>query len=183
MNIRPYKNEDKENFRNICLITAGETVPTGDTADFITAFYCDYYIKNEPNNCIALTDSNDNAVGYIICSENFSFYKNHIGSTLKHIASTGFSNYIFALGEVIGHGLFSKNYSAHFHIDILPEYQHCGCGTMLMDTLKDNLKKKGVDALHLMVNANNKNAVAFYKKNGFSVHSDFKKFYVMTCRF
>lgn len=183
MNVRAYEHNDAQDFRNICLRTAGDTVPTGNKADFITALYCDYYIKNEPQNCIALTDDNDKAVGYIICSENYGFYKKHMKSTLKRITETGISNYLFALGEVIGHGLYSKHFPAHLHIDILPAYQHCGGGTMLMNALKSNLREKGINSIHLMVNADNKKAVAFYRKNGFSVHSDFKKFYVMTCRF
>lgn len=183
MKVRLYDEKDKKHFKKICLVTAGKDNSDDNEAKFITALYCDYYTENEPDNCFALTDDNDNAVGYIICSANYEFYKKNFTKTLKYIKTLGFGHYLFALGEIIGHGLYKKNFPAHLHIDILPEYQHSGGGTMLMNELKIHLKAKSINSVHLMVNAENKNAVKFYKKNGFCIHSDFKKFYVMTCDF
>lgn len=183
MNIRPYEKKDKQNFIKICLVTANKSNADDDDAKFIKALYCDYYIEHEPHNCFALTDNNDTAVGYIICSDNYVFYKKNFSETLQHIKTLGFDKYLLAKGEIIGHGLYKKHFPAHLHIDILPEFQHSGGGTMLMNTLKAHLKAKQINAVHLMVNAENKNAVKFYKKNNFIIHSDFKKFYVMTCNF
>ena len=183
MNVRPYAEKDKANFIKICLVTANITDENNDHAKFIKALYCDYYIQNEPQNCFALTDDNDDAVGYIICSSDYNFYKKNFAETLKYTKSLGFDKYLLAMGEVIGHGLYKKNFPAHLHIDILPGYQHSGGGTILMNMLKKHLKDNGIDSVHLMVNAENKNAVKFYKKNNFKIHSDFKKFYVMTCDF
>ncbi|MBQ8209086.1 MAG: GNAT family N-acetyltransferase [Clostridia bacterium] len=183
MNVRPYKSTDRADFINICLKTAGEINYKKNEDKFITALYCEYYIENEPENCFALTDDEDNAVGYIICSINYGHYRKNINKQLKYIHSLGIRHYLFALGEVIGHGLYKKKFPAHLHIDILPDYQHSGGGTMLMNELKKHLKSNGINSVHLMVNSGNKNAVKFYKKNGFCIHSDFKKFYVMACDF
>ena len=183
MNVRPYRNTDKKNFTKICLITAGQDNPETEEAKFITELYNNYYTENEPSNCFALTDEDDNAVGYIICSDDFSFYRKKFNGTLNRIKQTGFGHYLLAIGEVIGHGLYKKSYPAHLHIDILPEHQHCGGGSLLMNKLKEHLKANGINSVHLMVNAQNKNAVKFYKKNGFRIHTDLKKLYVMTCDF
>lgn len=183
MNVRPFEQKDKNNFRKICLVTANKADSNDYESKFITALYCDYYTENEPQNCFALTDDNDNAVGYIICSESYDFYKKSFSKNLQYIKALGFGHYLFALGELIGHGLYKQHFPAHLHIDILPEYQHSGGGTMLMNALKTHLKNKGINSVHLMVDAQNKNAVKFYQKNSFRIHSNFKKFYVMTCNF
>ena len=183
MNVRPFNIDDKTDFLDICIKTAGNVDPASDNGKFITALYCEYYTENEPQNCFALTDENDKAVGYIICSESYDSYKKNMKNKLKCMRSLGLNHYLFTLGEIIGHGLYKKNYSAHLHIDILPGFQHSGGGTMLMNALKNHLKSKGINSVHLMVNAENKNAIKFYKKNGFCIHHNFKKFYVMTCNF
>lgn len=183
MNVRPYNIKDREAFINICLKTAGMDTLLTDESKFIIALYCEYYTDNEPQNCFALTDDNDNAVGYIICSENYNFYRKNFKNQLKYIHALGIKYYLTALGELIGHGFYKKDYPAHLHIDILPGFQHSGGGTMLMNELKNHLKAKGINSVHLMVNAENKNAVKFYKKNGFYIYHNFKKFYVMACNF
>ena len=72
-----------------------------------------------------------------------------------------------AKGEIFVHKLFKKKYPAHLHIDILPDYQHMGAGTLLVNALKEHLKAKGSKGLMLSAGMGNKKAIAFYKKNNF----------------
>lgn len=167
MNIRPYTESDKTNMRRICIETANAADAATDRQRFLTLLYCDYYIEKEPQNCFVIANETDDAVGYVVCSENFGKYKKAFVPYLQSIKQIGIKEYIFAVGEVIAHSLLSKNYPAHLHIDILPEYQHKGGGTRLINALTEHLAAKGIHSLMLIVNSKNKNALKFYKKNGF----------------
>ena len=57
---------------------------------------------------------------------------------------------------------------AHLHIDLLPVLQGKGCGRALMERFCDALRERGVPGVHLGVDAQNANAIAFYRKLGFS---------------
>ena len=72
MRIRPYEEKDRENVRHVCIVTAGCADKSEDEKQFILTLYCDYYIEKEPDNCFVIADDEDNAVGYILCAENFS---------------------------------------------------------------------------------------------------------------
>jgi len=61
------------------------------------------------------------------------------------------------------------DYPAHLHIDLLPCLQGKGQGRILIDTLFNELARKGVSGLHLGVGSSNTGAIAFYKKMGFAV--------------
>lgn len=175
MNIRPYKETDKNNFRNICIETSiGHDAPEKEKS-FILNLYCDYYIEQEPQNSFALADDNDEAVGYILCSENMKRYIKDMKPYRASIKKLGFFRYLYSWGEIIGHLPASKKCKAHMHIDILPDYQHKGYGTQLINTLTDSLKAKNINSVMLVVNTGNTNAVKFYKKNGFRSFLNFGK--------
>ncbi len=183
MHIRPYKESDKINFRQICIATSvGHDAPEKEQR-FILNLYCDYYIEQEPQNCFALADDNDEAVGYILCSENM---KRYISATKPYRAAArkiGLFNYLYSWGEIFAHLPASKKCKAHMHIDILPDYQHKGYGTQLINILKENLSSKNIHSVMLVVNSSNENAVKFYKKNGFKAFLNFGKGILMTLDF
>lgn len=64
-----------------------------------------------------------------------------------------------------------KEYPAHMHINILPEYQRKGFGTVLINRLFDAVKSAGAQGLHLGMVKHNVKARAFYEKIGFKVCS------------
>lgn len=175
MHIRSYEEKDKANFRNICIVTAGCTDKTEKEKQFILRLYCDYYIEKEPENCFALADENDEAVGYILCSENFKAYRKNFVPYLNDLKELSFGKYLYAYGEILAHLPASKKYNAHMHIDLLPDYQHQGYGSQMITALKNHLSEKGVNGLMLVVGSKNTNAVNFYKKNGFRPFINFIK--------
>ena len=183
MKIRPYKETDKNNFRHICLATSVGTDAPEKEQSFILKLYCDYYIEQEPENCFALADDDDNAVGYILCSENMKRYIKATKPYRAEIKKLGFIRYLYSWGEIIAHLPAAKKCRAHMHIDILSDYQHKGYGTKLIDALKENLSSKGINSVMLVVNTSNKNAVRFYKKNGFRSFLNFGKGILMTLDF
>jgi GNAT superfamily N-acetyltransferase len=58
-------------------------------------------------------------------------------------------------------------YPAHLHIDLLPELQGRGLGRRLIDTLRAALAERGVERVHLGMDAANTGARAFYDRLGF----------------
>jgi diamine N-acetyltransferase len=60
-----------------------------------------------------------------------------------------------------------KTYRLH-KLYVLSDYQGKGAGKKLLDTVIHQAKEKGANALELNVNREN-NAIAFYKKIGFSI--------------
>lgn len=169
--IRPYEAKDKPNLEKICIATAKESdVNTEKKHENILWLYNRYYTSHEGYNCFVAADERDEAVGYIICSENFEKYsKTFKSDELRQIRKLGFHFYLFALGDLIIQKPFVKKYPAHLHIDILEEYQRMGLGHKLMDALTSNLKRKNVPGVMLIVAAKNEKGVNFYKKYGFEV--------------
>jgi [ribosomal protein S18]-alanine N-acetyltransferase len=54
-------------------------------------------------------------------------------------------------------------------IDVLPETQHTGLGTLLLSQAENELKQAGCDYVSLEVAVDNASALRFYKKHGYSV--------------
>lgn len=182
--IRKYKDKDRENLHRICVETSLLPTETYKDKGFLYLMYNDYYTEAEPDNCIIATDENDEAVGYVICAENFDrYYKVFSKLYLPEIRSLGMNYYIASLGEIFVHRIFSKKYPAHLHIDILPVCQGKGVGTALINELKDNLSQKGVHSVMLSCGMNNTKAIRFYKKNGFKVVKEILGSCIMACEF
>lgn len=60
-----------------------------------------------------------------------------------------------------------EKYPAHMHIDILPEYQRKGWGSILINTLFGAVKREGAAGIHLNMVWWNTTGRTFYEKIGF----------------
>lgn len=184
INIRPYRETDKYNVQRICLQTIKDDIVfeglNRPNADYFLPVYNNYYTECEPENCFVCTDENDNAVGYIICSEDVKKWRRiFIKKYYPQIKHRKPFERIEALGEIVAHSMFMKKYPAHLHIDIYKEYRGNGTGTQLMQTLVEHLRKKGVKGVQLCVDAQNKKAIRFYERNGFKKLMNFVRGYAM----
>ncbi len=165
--IRKYEEKDLESVRFACLNSEGDP-PDKEMCEFVLHIFCDYYIENEPQNCFVLS-SDGKAVGYVICAENFGkfyeIYKNKYVPQIMHMdeGMVKWANEAYLLQEKL-----QKDYPAHLHIDILPEFQRSGWGGKLIKTLCDHLKAKGVKGVMLTTGEGNETANNFYKKRGFT---------------
>lgn len=170
--VRKYLDKDKMNLRKICLETSSFPTESDFDRNFLYLLYNDYYSECEKGNCFVYTDDNDEAVGYILCAEDYDSYEYMMKKLyLPKISYLGRKYRSMADGEMLVHRLFRKKYPAHLHIDILPEYQGKGAGTQLIGALKDSLREKGCKGIMLSTGIKNKKAISFYKKNGFKVIS------------
>lgn len=171
--IRKYQSKDKENLRYICRETTGEYFRKSEKLmDAVPIIYSDYFTENEPDNIFVVADSSDNAVGYIICSSDYDGFmkkmrRTYIPKAVKaHVGMlpvcTGYMAAMLRGGR--------KN-STHLHIDILPDYQHMGLGTELIDTLRNHLNEKGIKNLSVNTIDRTESAYKFYMKYGFKENS------------
>ena len=62
---------------------------------------------------------------------------------------------------------FVQKYPAHFHIDLLPEWQRVGLGRKLMDTFLAAVEEAGAKGVYCGMVATNVDAGKFYAKLGF----------------
>ncbi len=166
--IRKYKAEDKQDVVKVLFETSTLPIETESQRKYLMLLYNDYYTEQEPDSCFVVADSEDRAVGYIICAKNYSKYEKTFKKLyLPEIRKLGKSFWFQAKSEMLAHKLFKNKYPAHLHIDILPVCQGKGVGTKLMDALCLELKSRGVNGLMLSCGASNTRAIKFYEKNNF----------------
>lgn len=63
-------------------------------------------------------------------------------------------------------------------IDVSPQAQHSGLGTLLMTSAEAELKQAGCDYVSLEVAVDNEPALRFYKKHGYSVLKILPRYYL-----
>jgi len=169
MKIRPYEQRDRDNVRFVCLNSEGPCDMKENERHFILTTYCDYYIEKETENCFVSANDNDEAVGYIICAENYDdFWEVFSGEYIPRISKAYPHHIIGAKKSTVLQNKYKKDYPAHLHIDLLPEYQRMGMGTKLVDTLCAHLKNKSVTGVMLTVGTSNNVGQSFYRKYGFT---------------
>ncbi len=172
MIIRPYEEKDKENVRFVCLNSEGPCKMTETEKKYILTTYCNYYLENEGRNCFVAADENDRAIAYIICTEDYDAYKKvfdeeYVPRLDEDMVVWSFNARKGALGSTKLQEKYKKDFPAHLHIDVLPEYHRQGIGHKLVDTLSAHLKNKGVCGVMLTVGSKNERGQAFYNKYGF----------------
>ena len=72
----------------------------------------------------------------------------------------------------------SKSMGRIITIDVAPGVQHSGLGTRLMNKAEKELKAAGCDYISLEVAVDNKSALRFYKKHGYSVLKVLPRYYL-----
>lgn len=169
MNIRKMQKSDIPQAEHICLATANEKLKSDEKRKQATLLlYSRYYTRAALDSCFVLTDENDCAVGYILCAPSYKKYKKDFSQNeLRALAKISPQAFFNGISCILGNRTYAKNYPAHMHIDILPEYQAKGYGGDLLAALFKHLKSNNIPGLMLIVDSQNLNAVKFYKKHGF----------------
>jgi len=170
LTIRPYRLEDKENVRRVCLhAKPGEVVEMNPARAASLATFCDYYIECEPQNCFVVADDNDEAVGCIWCAQDYwRYYRRFVKEYLPGMKDAPRGRRIGYWGAAWTPRFLAKKYPAHLHIDVLEAYQRQGLGSRLMDALTAHLRAKNIPGVMLVVSARNEKGMNFYRKYGFT---------------
>ena len=172
MIIRPFEEKDKENVRFVCLNSEGPCQMTPDEQHYILTTYCNYYIEKEGRNCFVAVNDDDEAIAYIICTENYDAYRKifleeYVPRIDDNLKVWGFNAKQGAIDSTVLQEKYKEEYPAHLHIDVLPEYHRRGIGHMLVNALKEHLHNKGVCGVMLTVGSKNVVGQGFYNKYGF----------------
>jgi len=190
--IRKYLAGDEDAIKEITFRTGfkGEDL-TGrnyiDDKDLFFLIFIYYYPKYEPQHCFVAEDlKREKVVGFICGTPNTvqqesRFKKIMIWRILFRVLSVTIWRYpktFLTLLKMSGmrpsidpiaiSNLIQK-YPAHLHINLLPEYQHMGLGSKLIQTYESHLLKLGISGVHLQTTSYNKKAIPFYLKNGYKV--------------
>lgn len=188
--IRKCSLEDLPALVDICYRTGfmGEDLTgTGSFNDrtLFSYLFCLYYPLYEPDNCFIAFDYSENKViGYIMGSaDTLKQEKSFVQKMVPRIALRMCTHTLFRHPESFRAVLsFMKNlelkdvekivyreYPAHLHINILPEYQKRGAGSMLLNTFENHMIDKRVSGIHIWTSNKNVKAMPFYSKYGYQV--------------
>ena len=169
LTVRPYEQKDKKAVQDICLANAGGKDKPIDRKRYTLLMYCNYYVEQEPENCFVAVDESGEPAAYVICSESYEKYSKTFNSVyMPQAKALGYKQAFEARFDMMSHWMYRKEYPAHLHIDVYSKYHRMGAGSMLMNTLFDHLRAKGVPGIMLVCGADNTQARNFYKKNGFT---------------
>ena len=184
--IRKVKAEDETALIDICYITGDPKLKQiFPDKQLFGMFWCLYYVWFEPENCFVAVDSETNKViGYILSTKDTEKQEKHFKSKmtqkikarrkelhLQTFRSRVYTYFIINKIHTRKRRLLYKNYPAHLHIDILPQYQRKGIGHRLMQTLEKHLESNNVIGYHLEVGVNNKLGISFYQKYGLELYA------------
>ena len=139
------------------------------------------YLRYEIEHCFTVVGGENKPLGYILSSPNAEEFRKQFRPRMKKELSRAFrkqwrnlspglfireylesTRYIDTLP-----GKLEKEYPAHLHINIHPDYQGLGLGVMLIDALREHLREIGCPGIHLGVGKKNSGAIRFYERNGF----------------
>lgn len=69
-------------------------------------------------------------------------------------------------------GTFNGRRGWIYHLAVHPSYQHLGLGSLLLNAVEKELKKKGAHKINLGVTFTNLKVIPFYEKSGFTIMTD-----------
>ena len=173
--IRASRLEDEED-----LIEIGHL--TGDTQidPYLLALrYCLDYLWHDTHNCFVAEDPDaGKVVGYILGTLNTRQQEERLRRIMlpkfqaywRKLKPKNFAQWRAYL--LIRASLWTpypkmlSTYPAHLHINIHPNYQRNGLGSLLLEAYEQNLILNGVAGYHLGVYGNNQVGISFYEKKG-----------------
>lgn len=165
--VRVYQEKDKDGVENVC-VAASSRAKGKDSpwAKVILRLFCRYYIEMEPNHCVVAVNEENEVIGYVICASNYDIWKKDFS---KYYLDTCEDEDTIKFGKMCIDGIeeYSKEYPAHLHINVHPNYQRMGIGNKLLEKLVDILKQESIKGLMLDVSATNEKGINFYRKCGF----------------
>lgn len=163
MKIIEYQACYQKQVEHIAMMTSSKAMEDPIHAQFTLAMYADPYLDH---GIAYLIENQGSIYGYILCAPNFSSFISHKEEILEKMPQAYHKR---ALKEWAIYAKYQNHFPAHLHIDLLKETRGMHLGTQLMQTLIQKLKEEHVEGLMLGVSLENKAAIAFYTKNGFTI--------------
>ena len=162
MNIRKYQEKDFEATKYVCLNDMLGKDGYETIIEYVEIMFCRYYLEKEPENCFVAVDENDNVIGYTYGSSDYDKYQENFSEYINAVAEIEDRRFLAeALTEMYDHAIYKKDYPAHLHIDLLPQYQRMGWGGKLINTLFEHLRSKGIKGVMLTAGTGNTHGTCF----------------------
>lgn len=109
------------------------------------------YLQHDPQFAYVAFSAANDVVGYLI------------GSISDPAITPRFSD----LNYRAVFGTLSKNYPAHLHVNLAPDYRGRELGRKLVEQFVADIRTFGVPGVHVVTSSNARN-VGFYNRNGFN---------------
>lgn len=179
--IRPYRPEDREAVRNICCETGfmGKPLdPLFSDRDLFADFFTSYYTDVEPQNAIVAETDNNKIVGYILCCTCYRIFPliqawivlRRLPLLLWRVISGMYSESDIRFMRWFVLRSFHEtptvpSQSAHFHINIMPDFRSNGVGRKLLDHFNTHLDKQKVERIYGQIQTfpNRRSARVFHR--------------------
>lgn len=165
--IKLFEEKYKEGVEDICI--AASTRANSKESEWgkvILRLFCRYYIEMEKEHCVIAVNDMDEVIGYVICASNYDQWKDNFETQYLNTCED-MDTVNFGKLSITGMKQYAKEYPAHLHINVHPNYQRMGIGNKLLEKLVDILKQESIKGLMLDVSATNEKGINFYRKCGF----------------
>lgn len=180
--IRPFRAGDESALAEICLRTADAGADATGLLDDDRIWgevFVLPYVTRHPDLAFVVEGDDGRVVGYCVGTPDTRAFEDWFRTVWWPERGAAWPRPIrddsrqdgvlrYAYGRRPGAEPYGDDYPAHLHIDLLPELQGRGFGRRLISTLADALRARGVTGLHLVADADNAGAVAFYPRVGFA---------------
>lgn len=182
--IRPFRPEDEAALSSVCVRTADAGADaTGILTDdeIWPEVFLRPYLARHPDYALVV-DADGEAVGYLVCAPDTRSFEEWFrgswwperGARWAPDAGAGDPRaertagiLRYAAARRAGAEPYGDTYPAHLHIDLRPQAQGQGWGRRLIEALIETLRERGVPGVHLVADATNTSALAFYDRLGF----------------
>ncbi|HBS07299.1 MAG TPA: GNAT family N-acetyltransferase [Microbacterium sp.] len=183
--IRAFRPEDKAALSSVCIRTAdagadAKGILTDD--EIWPEVFLRPYLARHPDYAFVV-DVDGEPVGYLVCAPDTRSFEDWFSTSWwperrsrwapdvdagdpRAERTAGILRY--AAARRAGAEPYGDAYPAHLHIDLLPQAQGQGWGRRLIDALIETLRERGVSGVHLVADAANTSALAFYDRLGFA---------------
>ncbi|WP_369141012.1 GNAT family N-acetyltransferase [Modestobacter versicolor] len=180
--VRPYRPADRAAVYEICVRTGdagGDATGHFSTDDLLPDLFAGPYVDLQPELAFVLDDGGQ-VVGYVIGTADTAAFAGLLRAEwLPRLAGRyprppdpprGREDELVGLlyrperllvPELAAH-------PAHLHVDLLPSHQGAGHGRALIDTFRAAAAAAGAPALHVGVSPDNRRALGFYARLGFT---------------
>ena len=182
--IRPYRPSDRDALYEVCVRTAdvgGDATGILEDDRLWGDIFAAPYVERHPDLAWVVESADGRTIGYIVATSDTEAFETWFrdewwpgvadryplsgeSEPTRQDAMIGLAN-----RRAPGQDSYSAEYPAHLHIDLLPETQGQGLGRRLIETLFDELRRRGVPGLHLGMNPANAAAGAFYERLGMTL--------------
>lgn len=179
LNIIPYSDAYLKQVEAITIATSSKAASDPIHRQFTLAMYCNGYLAH---GIVYLLEENQHIFGYIMCAPDISSYLKNTLSQQEIISSLPTPYPQRAAREWHNYRRYEENYPAHMHIDLSAEARGQHYGTALIRKLLKTLKANKIKGLMLGVGKDNRGAIHFYRKNGFTILEEETSSYLMGIR-